>query len=83
MFDQVRQIYGIPAGWRLCTYASDFSDQGSYWKSGLPAVLSVGGLPYDDTNLHQCSDNMSTLDLYNAYYAIQENLGVLLTLDRE
>jgi hypothetical protein len=83
MFDQVRQIYGIPTGWRQCTYTSDFSDQGSYWKSGLAAVLSVGGLPYNDPNLHECSDNMSTLNLYNAYYAIQENLGVLLTLDKE
>jgi hypothetical protein len=83
VFDQVRQIYGIPTGWRTCSYASDFSDQGSYWKSGLPAVLSVGGLPYDNINLHKCSDNMTTLNLFNAYYAIQENLGVLLTLDKD
>ncbi len=83
MFDRIRQVYGIPSGWRLCGDGSDFSDQGSYWKSGLPAVLSVGGLPYENPNLNQCTDNMTTLDLYNAYYAIQENLGVLITLDGE
>ncbi len=83
MFDQVRQIYGIPAAWRLCADDGDFSDHGSYWKSSLPAVLSVGGLPYDDADQNQCSDNMVSLDLDNAYYAIQENLAVLLTLDQE
>jgi hypothetical protein len=83
IFNEIRETYGIPAAWRSCKAVNDFSDQGSYWKSGLPAVLSVGGLPYENPNLNQCSDNMTSLDLYNAYYTVQENLGVLLILDQE
>ena len=83
LFDTIRQRYTIPIGWRRCTYTSRYSDQGRYWEAGLPAVLSVGGLPYKDPTLHKCSDNLGNLDMENAFLTVQENVGVLLTLDRE
>ena len=83
LFDTIRQRYQIGIGWQRCTYSSRFSDQGRYWDEGLPAVLSVGGLPYKDKTLHKCKDNMANLDLNNAFLTVQENVGVFLTLDQQ
>ena len=83
LFDTIRKRYQIGIGWKRCTYSSRFSDQGRYWDEGLPAVLSVGGLPYKDKTLHKCKDNMANLDLNNAFLTVQENVGVFLTLDQQ
>lgn len=83
LFDAVRGRYGIDIGYRRCTYSSWFSDQGRYWEADLPAVLSVGGLPYTNPTLHQCNDNMAHLNSLNAFQTVQENVAVFLTLDQE
>lgn len=83
LFDTVRKAYGIDIGWRRCSYSSMYSDQGRYWQYGLPAVLSVGGLPHTNPTLHKCTDNYARLNKMNAYLTVKENVGVLLTLDKE
>jgi hypothetical protein len=83
LFDTVRKAYGIEIGWRRCSTSSMYSDQGRYWQYGLPAVLSVGGLPYTNPTYHKCSDNYDRLNKMNAYLTVKENVGVLLTLDKE
>jgi hypothetical protein len=83
IFNQVRQQYQISINWRLCSDKLQTSDHVSYYEKGLPAVLSVGGLPYGGEYYHKCQDNLQNLDLNNAVLTIQENVGVLLTLDRE
>ncbi len=82
-FDWVRKLYGIGINWRRCTDPDVQTGVTRYWKAGLPAVLSVGGYPYQDPNLNACSDNMGNVDIYNGYLTIQQNVGVLLTLDQE
>lgn len=83
LFNTVRKVYGINIGWRRCSYTSMYSDQGRYWQYGLPAVLSVGGLPHTNPTLHKCSDNFAHLNKMNAFLTVKENVGVLLTLDKE
>ena len=84
LFDVVRQEYRIDIAWRRCQPGAGWwSDNAAYWKAGIPAVVSVGGLPYTDPNIHKCSDNMQNADLQNAYKTTLENLAVLLKLDAE
>ncbi len=81
-FNTIREIYKIGIGWRLCSSETPFSSEGSYWERQLPAVLSVGGLPYKNPTMDKCSDNMANLNLLNAYLTVQQNIGVLLMLDQ-
>ena len=83
MFNTVRGEYGIDINWRLCSPSGQWSDNYAYWERGLPAVLSIGGLPYADPHYHQCGDNMESIDMQNVYKTAQENLAVLLRLDAE
>jgi hypothetical protein len=83
LFEEVRDTYNIDIGWRLCEAVGQTSDNYAYWEGGFPAVLSIGGLPYEEPNYHQCGDSMDTVDMGNAYKTALENLAVLLKLDAE
>jgi len=83
MFNSVRNEYGIDINWRLCSPSGQWSDNWAYWERQLPAVLSIGGLPYSDPHYHQCGDNMGSISMYNVFKTAQENLAVLLKLDAE
>jgi hypothetical protein len=84
LFDQARSEYQIDIGWRRCSPTNNqVSDNIAYWEQGLPAVLSIGGLPYIDPEYHQCNDTLAHTDLLNVLKTTQENLAVLLTLDLE
>ena len=84
LFDDVRQEDNIDIAWQRCQPGTGWwSDNAAYWQAGIPAVVSVGGLPYTDPNIHKCSDNMQNADLQNAYKTAMENLAVLLKLDAE
>ena len=83
-FDLVRQRYNLPINWRHCDNGSGnfgVSDHISYWEAGIPAVLSIGGVPYMDPDYHRCSDTMANADVMNAFLTMQENLGVLMLYD--
>jgi len=82
-FNTIRERYEIDIGWRLCNTPTPFSSETSYWEAQLPAVLSVGGIPYKNPTVDKCSDNMANLNMQNAFLTIQENIGVLLLLDQE
>ncbi len=82
LFDWVRKLYGIGINWRRCSaeeYSSSFTQ---YWEVGLPAIMSIGGMPYSDPEQNKCTDNMNNLDVFNGYLTLQQNLGVLLTIDQ-
>ena len=83
LFDTIRKTYKINIGWRRCSVSSMYSDQGRYWQYDLPAVLSVGGLPHSNPTLHKCTDNFDRLNKMNAYLTVKQNVGVMLTLDKE
>jgi len=83
LFNSARIDYGIDIGWRLCSPDGQWSDNYAYWEHGLPAVLSIGGLPYAEPNYHQCGDNMNSIDMLNVFKTAQENLAVVLKLDAE
>lgn len=83
LFNSVKDQYQIPINWRRCDATLQTSDHQSYHDADLPAVLSIGGLPYGGVNYHNCNDNMANVDFMNAYYTIQQNIAVLMTLDKE
>jgi len=83
LFDQVHNQYDLPINWRRCSSTTQTSDHVSYYEKGLPSILSIGGFPYGGANYHSCEDNMINLDIWNAYYTLQENVGVLLNIDKE
>lgn len=83
LFDDVRQAYNIPIDWRRCSSTAITSDHVSYYEEQLPSVLSIGGIPYGGAYYHTCADDLATLNLENAYYTVQQNVGVLLSLDKE
>jgi hypothetical protein len=86
-FDAVRLRYNLPIVWRHCDGGdgglSSFgvSDHIPYWAADIPAVLSIGGIPYRDPDYHSCSDTLANTDVMNAFLTMQENLGVLLLYD--
>jgi hypothetical protein len=83
IFDAVREPYEIDINWRQCNIEGGFSSETRYWDAGIPAVLSVGGLPYNNPTLDKCSDNMASVNLDNAFRIVKQNIAVLLTLDSE
>jgi hypothetical protein len=82
LFDWVRKLYGIGINWRRCSTDKYFSSQVQYWDAGLPAIVSIGGIPYLDPEKNKCTDNMNNVDIFNGYLTLQQNLGVLLTIDQ-
>ena len=83
LFNQVRTEYDIDINWRLCEPDGQWSDNYAYWEGGFPAVLSIGGFPYDDPNYHKCTDTMNNINMQNVYKTALQNLAVLLILDEE
>ena len=83
MFDEVRTDYGLDIAWRACTPSGQTADNKPYWDRGLPAVLSIGGLPYTAPGYHGCGDTIDKLDMQNVMLTTQQNLAVLLRLDAE
>jgi hypothetical protein len=88
LFDLTRRAYQIPIQWRRCSDDYQVSDNVSYFEVNLPAVLSIGGMPFTDPNNHSlnnncAADSMENIDWTNTLYTIQENIGVLLEMDKE
>ena len=84
LFDEVRTLYGIDIQFRLCSpVTNQTSDSSSYWNRNIPAVLSIGGLPYVAPGYHNCGDTLAQVDLQNVYRTTLQNLAVLMELDAE
>ena len=83
IFDAVRSIYGIDINFNGIHQPYGGGDGQPYLDQGLPAIMSIGGTPYNAPGYHGCADIMAVLDMQNILKTTQQNLAVLLELDKE
>jgi hypothetical protein len=95
LFNAVLPACGIGLNWRKATWPS--GDNLSYWgrtdllqgvepmlSAEIPAVLGIGGLPYDPnhyTDYHNCGDTMNKVNMVNVQRTTQQTLAAVLALD--
>ena len=83
MFGAVRSIYGIDINFLKLHQPYAGGDGQPYLDQGLPAIMSIGGTPYNAPGYHGCADTMAVMDMQNILKTTQQNLAVMLLLDQE